>query len=203
MPCLFPYGAFAALLGALPSLSQDVAAPSMPEVDDYRRTPEFARGREAVARYMFFWILCGRIAILESAAQGKVNGGILAGRMLNLLPENSSAGCPEAFRKVWTEPLKKIKTALNENPEWGETPEGKRQMREMGNALKYLKDEYGAGRMADESMKWLNKWLADRKQNAPEAVLKEMLQLKKDLESEKVAVPSDILRSGAGEEAGD
>ena len=36
---------------------QDVASPSMPNVDRYRQTPEFARERAAVARYMFFWTL--------------------------------------------------------------------------------------------------------------------------------------------------
>lgn len=76
------------LLMALPVMSQDVAAPSMPEVGDYRRTPEFARGREAVARYMFFWILCDWIAILESNAQGNMNEGVIVWRRLNLLPAN-------------------------------------------------------------------------------------------------------------------
>lgn len=86
---------------------QDVASPSMPNVDGYRQTPEFARERAAVARYMFFWTLCGRIAILESDIKGNVNAGLLCKRLLNLLPENISAGCPEMFRKEWMEHVEK------------------------------------------------------------------------------------------------
>lgn len=66
--------------GLLPGMAQgqDVASPSMPNVDRYRQTPEFARERAAVARYMFFWTLCGRIAILESDIKGNVNAGRFA-----------------------------------------------------------------------------------------------------------------------------
>ena len=57
--------------------------------------------------------------------------------------------------------------------------------------------------MVQLSGEWINKWLGDREQNVPEAVLKKLLQLKSDLESGKAAVPlDDILRSGADEEAG-
>lgn len=191
------------LLMALPVMAQDVAAPSMAEVDDYRRTPEFARGREAVARYMFFWALCGRIVILESDAQGNMGDGAIVRRLLNLFPEKIPDECPEVFRKVWLEPLGKIKTALNENPEWLETPEGKNQMREMEKALKYLEEEYGAGKMVQLSGEWINKWLGDREQNIPEEALKKLLRLKNDLESGKAAIPLDVLRSGADEGAGD
>lgn len=191
------------LLMALPVMSQDVAAPSMPEVDDYRRTPEFVRGREAVARYMFFWALCGRIVLLESDAQGNMGDGIIVGRLLNQFPEKILDGCPEVFRKVWLEPLEKIKTSLNENPEWLETPEGKNQIKETEKALNYLEEEYGAGKMVQLSGDWINKWVGDREQNVPETVLKKLLQLKNDLESGKATVPlDDILRSGADEEAG-
>ncbi len=191
------------LLMALPVMSQDVAAPSMPEVDDYRRTPEFVRGREAVARYMFFWALCGRIVLLESDAQGNMGDGIIVGRLLNQFPEKILDGCPEVFRKVWLEPLEKTKTALNENPEWLETPEGKNQIKETEKALNYLEEEYGAGKMVQLSGEWINKWVGDREQNVPETVLKKLLQLKNDLESGKATVPlDDILRSGADEEAG-
>lgn len=147
------------LLMALPVMSQDVAAPSMPEVDDYRRTPEFARGREAVARYMFFWALCDGIAILESDVQENMNEGVIVGRRLNLLPANIPDGCPEAFRKGWLEPWEKIKTALKENQQWLETPEGNNQMREMMKALKYMEEEYGAINMLRLSEEWINKWL--------------------------------------------
>lgn len=203
MVSLFRCRVVSFLLMALPVMSQDVAAPSMPEVDDYRRTPEFVRGREAVARYMFFWALCGRIVLLESDAQGNMGDGIIVGRLLNQFPEKILDGCPEVFRKVWLEPLEKIKTALNENPEWLETPEGKNQIKETEKALNYLEEEYGAGKMVQLSGDWINKWVGDREQNVPETVLKKLLQLKNDLESGKATVPlDDILRSGADEEAG-
>lgn len=203
MLSLFRWVLFSAVLGASPAVSQDVAAPSMPEVDDYRRTPEFARGREAVARYMFFWTLCGRIAVLETDVQGNMKEGVIIGRLLNLIPENIPAEFPEAFRKIWIEPLGKIKAALNENPEWLETPEGKNQMGETGKALKYLEEEYGALKMVQLSGEWINKWLGDRERNVPEAVLKELLQLKNDLESGKTAVPLDALHPEEDEEAQD
>ena len=204
MVSLFRCRVVSFLLMALPVMSQDVAAPSMPEVDDYRRTPEFARGREAVARHMFFWTLCDWIAILESNAQGNMNEGVIVWRRLNLLPANIPDGCPEAFRKGWLEPWEKIKTALKENQQWLETPEGNNQIREMGKGLNYLEEEYGAGKMMQLSGEWINKWLGDPEQNVLEAVLKKLLQLKSDLESGKAAVPlDDIRRSGADEEAGD
>lgn len=202
MVSLFRCRVVSFLLMALPVMSQDVAAPSMPEVDDYRRTPEFARGREAVARHMFFWTLCDWIAILESNAQGNMNEGVIVWRRLNLLPANIPDGCPEAFRKGWLEPWEKIKTALKENQQWLETPEGNNQMREMMKALKYMEEEYGAIKTLRLSEEWINKWLGNRERNVPETVLKELLQLKNNIESEKLAVPVEYVsrEEGKGED---
>lgn len=202
MVSLFRCRVVSFLLMALPVMSQDVAAPSMPEVDDYRRTPEFARGREAVAMHMFFWTLCDWIAILESNAQGNMNEGVIVWRRLNLLPANIPDGCPEAFRKGWLEPWEKIKTALKENQQWLETPEGNNQMREMMKALKYMEEEYGAIKTLRLSEEWINKWLGNRERNVPETVLKELLQLKNNIESEKLAVPVEYVsrEEGKGED---
>lgn len=203
MLSLFRYCAVPAFLMCLSAMSQDVACPPMPEVDDFRQTPEFVREWEAVARYMFFWTLCARIAVQESDVQGNVHGGLLAKRLLNLMPENISAGYPEAFRKGWLEPLEKIKTALNKDPQWGETPEGKKQMMEIGKRLKYLEEQYGVEKIMRLSINWVDKRSKGGEQVPPETVLKELLQLKNDLESGKVAIPVDILRPGDDERARD
>ena len=156
---------------------QDVASPSMPNVDRYRQTPEFARERAAVARYMFFWTLCGRIAILESDIKGNVNAGLLCKRLLNLLPENISAGCPEMFRK-----------------EWMETPQGKKECAAIEAVMKRLDERYGIERAIYLSNEWLDKRLETGKRNdAPEIFLKDLLRLKKDLESGKLAVPVEFI----------
>lgn len=181
---------------------QDVAAPSMPEVDDDRQTPEFAREREAVATYMFFWTLCIQIAIMESDMQGNVHGGLMVKRLLNLMPENISAEYPEAFQKGWLKPLERIKIALNENPEWAETTEGKRQIGETEKMLKYLEEQYGVKKMIRLSIDWIDEWSGGG-QDPPEMVLKELFQLKNDLESGKTAIPLHILCSGADETVGD
>lgn len=173
---------------------QDVASPSMPNVDEYRQTPEFARERAAVARYMFFWTLCGRIVILESDIKGDTNKGLLCKRLLDLLPENITAGCPEAFCKVWMEPLEKIKAAVNENSEWMETPEGKKEFAAMKAVRKHLDGQYGVDRMFYLSNKWLDKRLETGKRNdTPEIFLKDLLRLKKDFESGKLAVPVEFI----------
>lgn len=173
---------------------QDVASPSMPNVDGYRQTPEFARERAAVARYMFFWTLCGRIAILESDIKGNVNAGLLCKRLLNLLPENISAGCPEMFRKEWMEHVEKIKAALNENPEWMETPQGKKECAAIEAVMKRLDERYGIERAIYLSNEWLDKRLETGKRNdAPEIFLKDLLRLKKDFKSGRLAVPVEFI----------
>lgn len=175
---------------------QEMTPSSMPDVDHSRQTPELAREREAVARYMFFWTLCERIVLLESDRQPDQPPGAVVKRLLNLMPENSAAGCPEVFRKVWLEPSEKIKTALNKNEEWAETPEGKKQMEAMEKAVKCLEEPYGVTQMVRLSREWLNNRLGFRKEDSPEKVLKDVLQLKSDVESGKVAVPVEYLRAG-------
>lgn len=75
-------------------------------------------------------------------------------------------------------------------------------MREMMKALKYMEEEYGAINMLRLSEEWINKWLGSRKKNVPEAVLKELLQLKNDIESGKLAVPVEYVsrEEGKGED---
>lgn len=182
---------------------QDVASPPMPEVDDFRQTPEWAREREAVARYMFFWALCERIVLLESEGQRNFSEGMLVKRLLDLMPERASDGCPEAFRKGWLEPFGKIRNALNANPEWRETPEGTRQMGEIEETLKYLDNRYGVKRMMDVGRKWLNGQLGIRAQENPAEVLKKLSRLKNDFASGKKAVPPEVLRPENEEEEGD
>ena len=182
---------------------QDVAAPPMPNVVDDRQTPELAGEREAVARYMFFWTLCCSIAVQESDIQGNIKGGLTLKRILNLMPENVSAECPEEFRKVWIDPLEKIKTALNENPDWVETPEGKKQIEAMDEVMKHLAEPYGLKKMVSVSNKWLDEEVEDHGQAPPEMVLEKLLRLKNDLESGKRTVPVECLCAGAGEEAVD
>lgn len=180
---------------------QDVASPPMPNVDEYRQTQEFARERAAIARYMFFWTLCGRIAILESNVQENINEGLLCKRLLSLLPENISAGCPEAFCKVWMEPLEKIKAALNENSEWMETPERKKEFAAMEAVMKRLDEQYGVERVIYLSNKWLNKRLETGKRNeAPEILLKGLYRLKKEFESGKLAVPVEFISQERNED---
>lgn len=173
---------------------QDVASPSMPDVDEYRQTQEFAREHAAIARYMFFWTLCGRIAILESDVQGNINAGLLCKRLLNLLPENISAGCPEMFRKEWMEHVGKIKAALNENSEWMKTPQGKKECAAMEAVMKRLDEQYEIEQMVNLSNEWLDKRLETGKRNdAPEIFLKDLLRLKKDFEAGKLAVPVEFI----------
>ncbi|WP_418171508.1 hypothetical protein, partial [Akkermansia sp.] len=143
---------------------------------------------------MFFWTLCGRIAILESDIKGNVNAGLLCKRLLNLLPENISAGCPEMFRKEWMEHVEKIKAALNENPEWMETPQGKKECAAIEAVMKRLDERYGIERAIYLSNEWLDKRLETGKRNdAPEIFLKDLLRLKKDFESGKLAIPVEFI----------
>lgn len=141
-----------------------------------------------------FLDLVRRIAILESDIKGNVNAGLLCKRLLNLLPENISAGCPEMFRKEWMEHVEKIKAALNENPEWMETPQGKKECAAIEAVMKRLDERYGIERAIYLSNEWLDKRLETGKRNdAPEIFLKDLLRLKKDLESGKLAVPVEFI----------
>lgn len=180
-----------------------MAAPPMPNVVDDRQTPELAGEREAVARYMFFWTLCCSIAFLESDIQGNIKGSLTLKRILDLMPENVSAGCPEEFRKLHIAPFEKIKTALNENPDWVETPEGKKQMEAVKKAMKHLAEPYGLKKMISVSTKWLDEEVEYHGQAPPEMVLEKLFRLKNDLESGKRTVPVECLCAGAGEEAVD
>ena len=47
------------------------------------------------------------------------------------------------FRKEWLEHVEKIKAALNENPEWMETPQGKKECAAIEAVMKRLDERYG------------------------------------------------------------
>lgn len=182
--------------------AQDIVVPGMPNVDTFRSTPEFSGDRLAIARYLVLSALCGEIASMEVEIQKKnVDISVLIKRVIELLPVTIADECPEDFRKGCIVPLENMKTALDANPGWLHTLEGKGAMREMENALLYVAEKYDLLNVIKSPTSWI------RSQGPEEEGRKEHLErlprLKADLESGKMAVPDELIKGGSNLEMDD
>lgn len=174
---------------------QDIAAPDMPDVDEYRKTPEFEKDRLAIARQAIIGKLCLEIAGIKLDMQQKaLDERLLLQTMMELWPEKTLDGCPQDFREAWLQSRKVLKMWLKDDNAWEETEEGRDMVQQLQDSMKRVEEKYGCQVLDQAADRWLEANGAVKKEGeSPEEYLKRLNQLKEDIYSGKLAVSSGLL----------
>lgn len=174
---------------------QDVAALDMPEVDEYRKTPEFEKDRLAIARQLIVDKLCENIAGVKLAMQQKaLDERLVLQTIMELGPGKTLDDCPQDFRETWLQTRKMFEICLKKEDAWKEPEEGREMMQQLKDSMKKIEEKYGLQVLKQAAVKWLDgNGALKKKGESPEECLKRLNQLKEDVCSGKLAVSPALL----------
>lgn len=183
---------------------QDVASPSMPNVD--LEVQQFRKARAAILRYRVMLELCCEIISLE---QGTPSGD-RSKSMFDLMPERFEAECPPDFRESYIDVLKMVDEYWKGDFSRKDISVVQNLMASLDEAVERFDHQYDLGRSMNALIDWLDRGTMKREGESSPDLLKRLYQWKKDLESGKEVIPEDAgdlsgssgqWRRGTGEEA--
>lgn len=168
-------------------MSQDVAAPGMPNVDlETRAGKKLDCDRAAIRKFFVLFYLSAILPVMEN--QGKIRKEEdIYPLMLKAFPENELKKCPQKLQELMNDKIQGVKDMLA----------GKKQMKpepfdpEEPEIVAFLA-VYGMEDLDQQIMNWMGRQIGSESDGKLESVIQAFRRLKDGVESGKIVMPEKV-----------